>query len=153
MTERDPSGPFRMSILDKYKDMGVILMGKSESGMVSVGDTLILMPNRHSARVEALFCDDSNVNKAGPGENLRVKLSGIEESDVQSGFVLSSIERPVPVVRQFEAQLMVLDLLEHKAVFTAGYKAVLHVHSLVEECEVTKLLYEINLKTREQKRV
>ena len=46
----------------------------------------------------------------------------------------------------------VLDLLEHKAIFTAGYKAVLHVHSLVEECEITKLLAQIDPKTRERKK-
>ena len=151
--ERDPSAPFRMSVLDKYKDMGVIVMGKSESGTVAIGDSLLLMPNRHMVKVEAMLCDEKVVSKAGPGENLRLKVSGIEESDVQAGFVLSSVENPVPVVRQFETQLMVLDLLEHKAIFTAGYKAVLHLHSLVEECEVTKLLGEINLKTKEQKKV
>lgn len=46
MADRDPLGPFRMSILDKYKDMGVIVMGKSESGTVSVGDSLVVMPNK-----------------------------------------------------------------------------------------------------------
>lgn len=150
--ERDPSGPFRMSVLDKYKDMGVIVMGKSESGTVNVGDSLLLMPNRQTIKVESMLKDESESTRAGPGENLRLKVSGVEDTDVQPGFVLSSINRPVPVVRQFETQLMVLDLLEHKAIFTAGYKAVLHIHSLVEECEVTKLLAEINLKTKEQKR-
>lgn len=96
--------------------------------------------------------DEKEVGKAAPGENLRLKLSGVEETDLSPGFVISSIDDCVPVVRQFEAQLMVLDLLEHKAIFTAGYKAVLHIHSLVEECEVTKLLAEINLKNKEQKK-
>lgn len=46
-----------------------------------------------------------------------------------------------------------LELLEHKAIFTAGYKAVLHVHSSVEECEITKLVAQIDLKTKEKKKV
>jgi len=46
----------------------------------------------------------------------------------------------------------ILDLLEHKAIFTAGYKAVLHIHSLVEECEITKLLAQVDPKTRERKK-
>lgn len=31
------------------------------------------------------------MKRAGPGENLRVRLSGIEEEDILGGFVLSSI--------------------------------------------------------------
>ncbi|RAL40166.1 hypothetical protein DM860_008306 [Cuscuta australis] len=65
---RDPNGPFRMPIIDKFKDMGTVVMGKVESGTVREGDSLLVMPN--------------------------------------------------------------------KAIFTAGYKAVLHIHSVVEECEI-----------------
>lgn len=43
---RDPLAPFRMSIIDKYKDMGAIAMGKSEAGIVRKGDKLYLMPNK-----------------------------------------------------------------------------------------------------------
>ena len=52
----------------------------------------------------------------------------------------------------FDAQLQILDLLEHKAIFTAGYKAILHLHSLVEECEITRLLAQIDIKTKEKKK-
>ncbi len=43
---RDPLAPFRMSVIDKYKDMGTIAMGKSESGIVRKGDRLYVMPNK-----------------------------------------------------------------------------------------------------------
>ena len=59
----------------------------------------------------------------------------------------------VPCVTYFDAQLQILDLLEHKAIFTAGYKAILHLHSLVEECEITRLLAQVNTKTKEKTRV
>ena len=59
----------------------------------------------------------------------------------------------VPCVTYFDAQLQILDLLEHKAIFTAGYKAILHLHSLVEECEITRLLAQVNVKTKEKTRV
>ena len=44
-----------------------------------------------SVKVLAIFIDDNKVKRAGPGENLRIRLSGIEEEDILSGFVLSSI--------------------------------------------------------------
>lgn len=42
-------------------------------------------------KVIAVYCDEDKVRRAGPGENVRVRLSGIEEEDIVSGFVLSSV--------------------------------------------------------------
>lgn len=36
-----------------------------------------------------------------------------------------------------------------QAIFTAGYKAVLHIHSIVEECEIMKLIHQIDPKTKQ----
>jgi translation elongation factor EF-1alpha len=44
--------------------------------------------------------------------------------------------------------MQLLDLLEHKSIFTAGYKAILHIHSLVEECEITRLISSLDMKTK-----
>lgn len=40
------------------------------------------------------------------------------------------LSSPGRAVKVFEAQLAVLELLEHKALFTAGYKAVMHCHTV-----------------------
>ncbi|KAK9844180.1 hypothetical protein WJX81_007181 [Elliptochloris bilobata] len=148
--ERDPLAPFRMSVIDKYKDMGTIVMGKSEAGIVRKGDRLYVMPNKVPVTVSAVYRDDVEVAAARGGENLRLRLAGVDEDEVAGGFVLCSRSKPVPCVTYFDTQLQILDLLEHKAIFTAGYKAVLHIHSLVEECEITKLLVQIDPKTRER---
>ena len=42
-------------------------------------------------KVISVHCDEDRVRSAAPGENVRVKLSGIEEDDITAGFVLSSI--------------------------------------------------------------
>lgn len=42
-------------------------------------------------KVLAVYRDDDKVRRAGPGENVRVTLYGIEEKDILSGFVLSSV--------------------------------------------------------------
>ena len=49
--------------------------------------------------------------------------------------------------------LQLLELLEHKSIFTAGYKAVLHVHAVVEECEIIRLIALLDPKTKEKKKV
>lgn len=45
---RKVDGPFIMPIVDKYKDMGTVVMGKVESGSVKKGQSLLVMPNRVS---------------------------------------------------------------------------------------------------------
>lgn len=41
-------------------------------------------------KVVAIYCDEDKVKRAGPGENLRVRITGIEDEDILAGFVLSS---------------------------------------------------------------
>lgn len=45
---RKTDGPFIMPIVDKYKDMGTVVMGKVESGVAKKGQNLLVMPNRVS---------------------------------------------------------------------------------------------------------
>lgn len=58
-----------------------------------------------------------------------------------------------PIIRRYN-QLYFLDTdasvltLYLQAIFTAGYKAVLHIHSVVEECEIVELLHQIDPKTK-----
>ncbi|XP_074272635.1 uncharacterized protein LOC141596397 isoform X1 [Silene latifolia] len=146
---RDPDGPLRMPITDKFKDMGTVVMGKIESGTMREGMSLIIMPNKAHVKVTAIYIDDieKKVKYADPGENIRVRLSGIEEEDILPGFVLSCISKPVAAVNEFNAQLQILELLEN-AIFTAGYKAILHIHSVVEECEIVDLLKQTDPKTK-----
>ncbi|KAG5522547.1 hypothetical protein RHGRI_034641 [Rhododendron griersonianum] len=145
--QRDPKGLLRLPIIDKFKDLGTVVMGKVESGSVREGDNLLVMPNRAQVKVLAIYCDEDKVKHAGPGENLRVRLSGIEEEDILSGFVLCSVANPIPAVSEFVAQLQILESLDN-AIFTAGYKAVLHIHAIVEECEIVELMQQIDPKTK-----
>ena len=44
-------------------------------------------------------------------------------------------------------QLIVVELLEHKSIFSAGYTAVLHVHAVAEECSIVRLTASIDKKS------
>jgi len=98
--ERNPDAPFRMPVLDKHKDMGTIVMGKTEAGTVRRGDKLVVMPNNVKVTVAALFRDDIETTKIMPGENVRLRLTGIEEDQLQSGFVLCAPNAPVHVTQE-----------------------------------------------------
>jgi translation elongation factor EF-1alpha len=58
-------------------------------------------------QVQTIYCDETEVGAAKGGENLRLRLTGIDEDDVQAGFVVCDPHVVVPVVTYFEAQLQV----------------------------------------------
>lgn len=85
--------------------------------------------------MQQIFLDENDsVRRALPGENIRILLKGVEEEGIHRGYVLSDRANPVPCVTKFECQLAIVELLPHKPIFSAGYKAVLHTHTAVEEC-------------------
>lgn len=49
--------------------------------------------------VDQLWSDDIEVTSIGPGENVKVKLKGIEEEDVSPGFVLCDVTEPITTGR------------------------------------------------------
>ncbi len=61
-----------------------------------------------------IYRDEVEAQAARGGENLRLRLNGVDEDDVAAGFVICSRSAPVPCVTYFDAQLQILDLLEHK---------------------------------------
>ena len=131
MVDRKLHAPLMMPISEKYKDLGTIVVGKIESGHIRKADTLLLMPNRDTVEVATLYNElEEEVPAAASGDNVRLRLRGVEDEDISPGFVLTSPAKPVRAVRQFEAQLAIL---EHKNIICAGYTAVMHVHTLAEE--------------------
>lgn len=131
MVDRKINAPLMIPISEKYKDMGTVVVGKVESGHMRKGDHLILMPNKDEVEVAAIYNEvETEIDRALCGDNIRVRLRGVEDEDISPGFVLTSPLKPVHAVRQFEAQLAIL---EHKSIICAGYSAVMHIHTLSEE--------------------
>lgn len=141
---RKTDGPFIMPIVDKYKDMGTVLMGKVESGTARKGINLLVMPNRTQVSVDQLWSDDEEVTAVGPGENVKIKVKGIEEEDVSPGFVLCDASNPIKTGKVFDAQVVIL---EHKSIICAGYSAVMHIHCAAEEITVKALICLVDKKS------
>ncbi|KAM3716180.1 Eukaryotic peptide chain release factor GTP-binding subunit ERF3A [Dirofilaria immitis] len=141
---RDYEGPVRVIIADKYSDMGTIIIGKMESGVVVKGQTLTVMPNRTSIQVIQLWSDDVEIDKVVSGDNVKLKLKGIEDNDILPGFVLCSPDALCHVGRVFDAEVVILD---HKSIIASGYSCVLHIQSATEEVVVKAVICTIDKKT------
>lgn len=58
-----------------------------------------------SVEVMSVWSDDDDVDKAGPGENVKLKLKNVEEEDVSPGFVLCSPDDLCHTGKIFDAQV------------------------------------------------
>jgi len=155
--ERKLNAPFMMPIAAKYKDMGTMVEGKIESGVynqslkakttlkitgvIKKENKYLMMPHRQMIHISALYGEqEEEIPGAACGDQVRIRLRGVEEEDILPGYVLCSPKRPVHCVSSFEAQVVLLDL---KSIMTAGFNCVLHVHSAQEEVTISALLHKL----------
>jgi peptide chain release factor subunit 3 len=130
--------------------MGMIVVGKIESGKIQRGDTLVLMPNRTPVEVSQVYNEvEDEISGALCGDNVRVRLKGIDDEEISTGFVLTSPQNSVHAVRQFEVELAIL---ESKNIITAGYSAVMHCHTLAEEVSLAALKHYFDKATGRKSR-
>lgn len=142
---RNINAPFMMPVGAKYRDLGTMVEGRIEAGVVQKTSTLIMMPNKESISISALYGEtEEEIPHATCGEQVRMRIRGIEEEDIMPGFVLCSPKRLVHCVSAFEAQINIVDL---KSILSAGFNCVLHVHSATEEVTFEALLHKLEPKT------
>ncbi|KAH9595451.1 Eukaryotic peptide chain release factor GTP-binding subunit ERF3A, variant 4 [Schistosoma haematobium] len=87
---RNTDGPLRFTVTDRYKEMGTFASGKVESGSVSKGQTIVLLPNKLNVEVMQVYIGDVEVNCASAGEHCKLKLRNIDEEDINPGFCFCS---------------------------------------------------------------
>lgn len=137
--------PFRMPIIDKFKDArgNSTIMGKVESGRVRVGDQLLILPMHSTVEVTGISIDDgaANIQYAKPGDNIRINIKGESSDNINTGSIACPVKYPCAVVKEFEAQILVMDLVPPKSIFCAGFEAVMHIHTAVEECIISVNLF------------
>lgn len=139
--ERKVNAPLMMPVNAKYKDMGTMIEGKIEAGVLKKANNYLLMPNRDDISISALYGEtEDEIQNAQCGDQVRLRIRGVEEEDIQPGFVLCSPKRPVHCVAAFEAQI---HLLELKSILSAGFNCVMHVHSAIEEVTFGALLHKL----------
>ncbi|KAI8628474.1 hypothetical protein F5Y19DRAFT_141517 [Xylariaceae sp. FL1651] len=149
--ERKVNAPFMMAVSGKYRDMGTMIEGKIEAGVCKKGMSLIMMPNKEKIEIAALYGEtEDEIQIAQCGDQVRMRLRGIEEDDIFPGFVLCSPKRLVHNVKAFEAQIRILEL---KTILSAGFNCVLHVHAAIEEVTFAALLHKLQKGTNRKSKV
>lgn len=149
--ERKVNAPFMMAVAGKYRDLGTMVEGKIEAGVVKKGMSLVMMPNKQNVDITAVYGEtEEETPVAQCGEQVRMRLRGVEEEDILPGFVLCSPKRLVHNVTAFEAQIRILEL---KSILSAGFNCVLHVHAAIEEVTFAALLHKLQKGTNRKSKL
>lgn len=139
--DRLVNAPFMLPISGKMKDMGTIVEGKIESGHIKKNGKLIMMPNKVPIDVLTIYNEtEQECDTALCGEQVRLKIKGVEEEDIAPGYVLSSVKNPVKTVSRFEAQVAIVEL---KSILSNGFSCVMHVHTAIEEVRFVELKHKL----------
>ncbi|AGB39217.1 GTPBP1 family GTP-binding protein [Natronococcus occultus] len=133
-TSRD-AGEFRMYVDRSYSVTGVgaVASGTIMAGEVEAGDELLLgpMPDGRFQEVEvrSIEMHYHRVDRARAGRIVGIALKGVKESAIERGMVLVPRDADPEPVREFEAEVMVLN---HPTRIGDGYEPVVHLETIGE---------------------
>lgn len=138
--------PLRLPVQDVYTITGVgtVPVGRVETGVMKVGDSVIFMPTGASGEVRTIETHHVNIPEAGPGDNIGFSVKGVAKTDVRRGDVLGPTSNPPTVAKEFIGQIIVI---HHPTAIAAGYTPVLHAHTTTMAATFTELLQKIDPRT------
>ncbi|MBS3171274.1 translation elongation factor EF-1 subunit alpha [Candidatus Woesearchaeota archaeon] len=143
--EKPTNLPLRLPIQDVYNitGIGVVPVGKVETGVMKIGDKVIIVPAREgkgiSGEVKTIEMHHEQVQVAEPGDNIGFNIRGVAKKDIARGDVLGHLDKPphvLPKDAEFTAQIIVIN---HPTVMTAGYTPVFHIHTAQVACQIVKI--------------
>ena len=137
--EKPTKLPLRLPIQHVYNitGIGVVPVGRVETGIMKVGDKVIVVPAREgkgiTGEVKTIEMHHEQMQQAEPGDNVGFNVRGINKKDIARGDVLGHTTNVPTVATEFTAHIVVLN---HPSVITAGYTPVFHIHTAQVACQI-----------------
>ena len=150
--EKPTALPLRLPIQDVYNitGIGVVPVGRVETGIIKVGDKVIATPGREGkgvpGEVKSIEMHHEQMSEAQPGDNVGLNIRGFGKKDIARGDVIGPADNPPTVATEFTAQIVVLN---HPSVVTVGYTPVFHIHTAQVACQIIEITKKINPATGE----
>ncbi len=138
--------PLRLPVQDVYdiKGIGVVPVGRIETGVMKPGDQIVFMPSGAKAEVKSVEMHHKQMTQAEPGDNVGFNVRGISRDQIKRGDVVGKPENPPTVAKEFTAQIIVLN---HPTVITKGYTPVFHCHTSQMAGEIFEIVKKLDPKT------
>ncbi|MBS3150631.1 translation elongation factor EF-1 subunit alpha [Candidatus Woesearchaeota archaeon] len=145
--EKPTQLPLRLPLQDVYNitGIGVVPVGRVETGKMRVGDKIIVVPGREGkgvrGEVKSIEMHHEQIQEAEPGDNIGFSVRGIGKKDIARGDVLGHESNIPTVATEFTAQIVVLN---HPSVITVGYTPVFHVHTAQVACQISEIIAKVD---------
>jgi elongation factor 1-alpha len=145
--------PLRLPLQDVYNitGIGVVPVGRIETGIMKVGDKVTVVPGREgkgvSGEVKTIEMHHEQHQQAEPGDNVGFNVRGIGKKDIARGDVLGHADNPPSVASEFTAQMVIMN---HPTVVTVGYTPVFHIHTSQIACQFVEIVKKMNPATGEE---
>jgi len=142
----------RMPIQDVYEitGIGTVPVGKVETGIMKVGQKVIILPGRTgkgvNGEIKTIEMHHEAMPEALAGDNVGVNVRGAGKKDMARGDVICDAAKPIPVVDEF---IGIITVINHPTVLAKGYTPVFHVHTAQVPCQFVELIAKINPATME----
>ena len=152
--EKPTQLPLRLPIQDVYKitGIGVVPVGRVETGIMKINDKVIVVPAREgkgvTGEVKSIEMHHEQMQQAEPGDNIGFNVRGIGEKDIARGDVLGHVDNVPTIATEFTAQVVVLN---HPTVMTAGYTPVFHIHTAQVACQIISIEKKLDPATGQAK--
>ncbi len=137
----------RLPIQDVYKISGVgtVPVGRVETGVMKVGDKIVMMPPKLTTEVRSIEMHHEQIKQAVPGDNIGFNIRGIATGDLRRGYVVGHANKEPPTVAaEFTGQIVVIF---HPTVLPKGYAPVVHAHTAQVSCVFEEILSKIDVRT------
>jgi len=144
--------PMRMPVQDVYEitGIGTVPVGKIETGIMKVGQKVIVLPGRTGKGIEGevktIEMHHEQMKEAPAGDNVGINVRGVGKKDIARGDVICEAANPIPIVEEFIATITVIN---HPTVLAKGYTPVFHIHTAQVPCQFVELIEQINPATGE----
>ena len=145
--------PLRMPIQDVYNitGIGVVPVGRIETGIMKVGDKVMAVPGREGkgvpGEVKSIEMHHEQHQQAQPGDNVGINVRGFGKKDLARGDVLGRADSVPTVATEFTAQIVIMN---HPSVVTVGYTPVFHIHTAQVACQFVEIVKKLNPATGEE---
>jgi elongation factor 1-alpha len=138
--------PFRMPVEKVYTITGVgtVPVGRVETGTITKDAPVIVMPSGAKGEVRDIETHFVKILKAEPGDNIGMSIKGISKKDIRTGDIISEINNPATVVKEFIGQIIVI---HHPTAIAKGYTPVLHANTAYVATTFEELIQKIDPRT------
>ena len=142
--------PMRMPLQDVYEitGIGTVPVGKIETGIMKVGQKVIILPGRSGkgvpGEIRTIEMHHEQLQEAPAGDNVGVNIRGVGKKDIARGDVICDAAKPATIAEEFTAQIAVIN---HPTVIAKGYTPVFHVHTAQVPCQFIEIVSKMDPKT------